>query len=1028
MRRMERFVPHCLYRLVMVLTLAVAPPAWADPSEVVVRTGDHPGFGRVVFEASGAAHPHLNYDLTRDGGRVTLHFPDAPTIGSVRTLPRNVLRFTVGPGGAELVVASGARLRPSRIGERVVIDVLDPAAPTATVVPATVVAVDPIVPILVADTKIFRRLPIPPVPPLVVPSQAIPSAGQAPAVEATPGVLREAAPPVPAAPDASPVVAAQLAQLAPPHSPGDAASAPAAAPVAQPAAEPERAAPAATQAELNAGPVDLAASLLTLPPGRVGAAFSVPFGAAVGAAALRRGDQALIVFDERRPIDMAGLAADKLLAAATVQMLPSATIIRLPLPTGMEASLSRSPSGSWAILLSPLAERRESIAAIPVRSAKGRMVLSAAPVGNVVSIADPETGAVLLVGTLRQPGVGVPVGRRAAQFILLPSWQGIAVQPLTDQLSVRPTETGFVLAGEDTGAGADPTLSLASVATESGFAVDAAALTRRFDFPAARNEELLRRMQVQLSDAAAAPPLARGEKRVAAAQTAIALGLGTEAQSMLAIAAQEDPSVADSADVAGLSAVAALLAGRMDATDGIEDPRLSGSDEVALWRAVRAASLHDGSPEAAAMFAATLPLVLAYPAALRDRLLPQALETMALGGEAEAAKPTLREHKDDPALQIATGLQRRATGDIEGALAAFDAAAEGQDRHDRARAALLAVELRLAAHRIEPKEAAARLEAGLYGWRGDGLEFDTRLRLAGLKADTGDWRSALGLLRETATVFPERKLEVQARLRETFDAVLREPPGRELAPLDLVALVDENTDLLAQGTPSAGLQAKLADRLLALDLPKRAGPLLEKLLQSNAPGASRAGFGATLARLRLQEGNAEAAIAALYASSAEDLPAALSEQRMLLFAQASARRGDSAGALAALAGLDTPAADEARATVYEQTKNWPAATAALAAYASRSIGAGETLDEPQTRTLMRLATAASQAGDEAILATLRGNALARTGRGPLADLFRLLTAVPITDTVDLKRSRQEMAMARSLPAGLKALEGRPAPP
>ena len=223
-------MPHRLYRLVMVLTLAVAPPAWADPSEVVVRTGDHPGFGRVVFEASGA---HLNYDLTRDGGRVTLHFPDAPTIGSVRTLPRNVLRFTVVPGGAELVVASGARLRPSRIGERVVIDVLDPAAPTATVVPATLVAVDPIVPILMADTKIFRRLPIPPVPPLVVPSQAIPSAGQAPAVEATPGVLREAAPPVPAAPEARPVVAAQLA---PPHSPGDTASTLAVAPLAQPAA------------------------------------------------------------------------------------------------------------------------------------------------------------------------------------------------------------------------------------------------------------------------------------------------------------------------------------------------------------------------------------------------------------------------------------------------------------------------------------------------------------------------------------------------------------------------------------------------------------------------------------------------------------------------------------------------------------------------------------------------------------------------------------------------------------------------
>ena len=983
-----------------------ASPSRADPAVVAVRTGDHPGFGRIVFEANSALH----YEVARDGDRVVLHFAGEPAVGGARA-PRNVTRFSGGAGEAELILTPGARLRPTRIGERVVIDVLDPAAPVSVAVGLGVSADLPAAPVE-NEPKLSHRLPIPPIPPEIIPALALP----------LPVAVQQVDPYRTALPETKPVVTAAALPAATPQP--QISTAPEPVVQKQGALDTIMAVAATAPAELNAGPVTLAAALLPLPPGRSGAAFSVPFGVGVGAAALRRGDEAIIVFDERRPVDLAGVAGDKLLAAASIQMLPAATMIRLPVPVGMEFSLSRTASGNWAILLAAPAARQEAAQRIPVRPEKGRVLLAVAPAGNVVSVADPETGAVLLLGTLRQSGLGMPVGRRAAQFALLPSWQGIAVLPMTDRLMVRSGEAGFSIIAEGE-AGQETMLSLA---TGSGVAVNAAVLTRRFDFPAARNEELLRRMQAQLSNAAAAPPLARGPKRVAAAQTALALGLGTEAQSMLAIAAQEDPGVADSPEAAGLSAIAALMAGRMDASEGIEDPRLTGTDEVALWRAVRAARLQAGSPEAAAIFAATLPLMLAYPAALRDGLLPLALETMALGGEAELVRPILNERQDDPALRIAAGLQKRATGDNDGALMAFDMARAGNDRRDRARAAVLAVELRLATHKIQPKEAAARLDAGLYAWRGDGLEFDTRLRLAGLKAEAGEWRAALALLRETEAVFPERRPEIRARLQKTFEAALEEGPGRENGLLDLVTLVEENADLLAQGSPSADLQARLADRLVALELPRRAGPLLEKLVQNTPPGAVRAGFGSTLARLRLQEGDPDAAIAAMFASSAEDLPAAVSEQRRLLFATATSRKGDGASALAAIASLDTPAADEVRATLYEQAKNWPAAAAALAAYLGRTPAMGETPDEMRARTLVRLATAASQAGDETILASLRGNALAQNGKGPLSDLFRLLTADPVTKPADLKRARQEIASAKALPAGLKALERRPAVP
>lgn len=54
--------------------------------------------------------------------------------------------------------------------------------------------------------------------------------------------------------------------------------------------------------------------------------------------------------------------------------------------------------------------------------------------------------------------------------------------------------------------------------------------------------------------------------------------------------------------------------------------------------------------------------------------------------------------------------------------------------------------------------------------------------------------------------------------------------------------------------------------------------------------------------------------------------------------------------------------------------------------------------------------------------TLRQKFGDRIGAGPLADMFRLLTADPVRTASDIKRSQQELSVAASLPADLKALQ------
>ena len=129
-----------------------------------------------------------------------------------------------------------------------------------------------------------------------------------------------------------------------------------------------------------------------------------------------------------------------------------------------------------------------------------------------------------------------------------------------------------------------------------------------------------------------------------------------------------------------------MLAGRLADADGIADPALNGTDDIALWRAVRQAMQDEGSPSAAAVFASTAPLAMLYPKPIRDRILPLMLETMIQGGEIAPAARLLADRKNDTTLDYARALQQQAEGDTDKALELLDALAAGHDRFNRARA------------------------------------------------------------------------------------------------------------------------------------------------------------------------------------------------------------------------------------------------------------------------------------------------------------------------------------------------------
>jgi len=763
------------------------------------------------------------------------------------------------------------------------------------------------------------------------------------------------------------------------------------------------------------GPVALVAIKVRPPAGLPGAAVLVPFTDRVGAAMFSRGPDTFVVFDQRRPIDLAALRDDPVFGSAVVTIYPAATVIRLVRQAGQSAILTPARTG-W--LISMVSATPRPTALTPVLINEGMTFPADAP-GQVVAIADPVTGATLLIGTQRVSGQSVLTQRRTSEFELPVTGQGIVVEPLSDAIGLRITQTGFVLSGARNG------LHLSPPRAMDDAAIAAARLTRLFEFPRQTRETLSNRAKQQAVAAAITPSLKRGPQRVALAQSMIGLGMGAEAETLLRIAMKDDPREAANPATIGLAAVAALLAGRPNEAGDLADPRLTGTDEIAMWRAIQTAMSDEGSPAAAAVLATTAPLLLTYPPELRARVLPLAMETMILGGQADAAAPLLAQREHDPDLAYARALLKQAQGDNEGALKLLDALAETRSTLDHARAESRAVELRLTMGQLDGKGAADALEKQLFAWRGDGRELALRLRIADLRRKAGAWRSVFAMLRGAKADFPGQAADIDRRLKEAFAAVPRDPSLDKMEPTELIGLLDENAELMADGPEGEPMRSLLAEKLMALDLPKRADPLLTKLMRAAPYGPARAGFGATLATLRLREGDGDGAILALSESNSADMGDAVRERRSLIAARVEAKRGDLPGAVEALSATHTQDADEERAAILERSQDWAGARDALTVLAARMVpepcvSPCGPLDSAQLAVVLRLATAATRAGDDATLGALRDRLRTRIGPGPQGDMFRLLTAQPVRGTADLGRARAEMGVARSVAADMGA--------
>ncbi len=739
----------------------------------------------------------------------------------------------------------------------------------------------------------------------------------------------------------------------------------------------------------------------------------------VGAAAFRAGPDILVVLDASIEYRLPAAEMEPMFRQITIQRTQDATVLRLPMASDL-LRIARSPRG-WLVTTAAAQEAIAGIVPQLVEDGPDRASLrlpTTAP-SRVVSLTDPELGGHLLVGTQNVSGQAITTKRTQVQFTLRTTLQGVVIATQSDDIRLRRDAEGFTLTA---GPHAGDTI-LSSDERRNADAQLATPMSRLFNIPNDTVSNLLRRLDRQTRDVADAPALARSAPRVALAETLLGLGMGVEAQAVMDIAMTEDPKLRDEPRAIGLRAAGAMLAHRDPDGATLTDPRLDGTTEMELWRALLKVARRQAGAQDVHQLVAGLPLLMSYPPGLRNRLLPQTLETMALNGEAAAAQAALRPLDGEPALDLTRAEVLEAAGQTDEALRVYDRVAGQADRLQRYQAMVRAVELRLRDGKIGAGEAVGTLDHVLFGWRGVQQELELRIRIAGLRRQLGQWREALAVLHEGLVALPDDHEALDREMADTVEALFTGDAASRLAPADFVALYDGNADAIRSIPWNEKDGMPLVDRLVGLGLPGRAEPLLVQVLARTGDPGRRSVLGARLAMLRLDMDDPGGAIQALSGTApgpdAATGPAVMTIRQML-YARAENARGNSAAALRMLGMIGTAEADELRADIQGSHGDWPGAVAALTDLERKRIdrddGPAALLTPDQQALVMRLTVAATLAADSATVTRMAASYGPAMEKGVSAPMFRLMTSAPVRDMADLPRAYQEIRTAQKIKA------------
>lgn len=993
---------------IAVLTLSclvtlggVLPPAWAEttapasPAPVInVRTGVHPDFDRVVFDWPR----NVTYKIQRDGDHATVIFSaDAQTrFGSDANLLTRAHGFASNDQDGHLVVSFSinprATLKDFISDKSIVIDIQGGAAPATTKLAsnATPPLEEPTPAVAPTTSALTIATTTNTAPTLLTPAQKPPKPTDVPAIDVTPTA--------PTSLTTSPAASATL----PVNKAAPAASTPL---------------PASTNKKLQT----VAATDITDTPLLIA---SLDPHTATRAAIYLRAGYGYIVFDRKLT-----LAADAMSAgqqAARVQLepleLPKASGFRFSVPIDVAMHASRTGT-VWQIFLSkqePDVPVSTSLVAQPDFALGARFLLPLSDAPEPVHLTDPVVGDDLIVVPLEQTEA-FSVTRRLADFQIIPAAQGLVIKPLTDKIIVRSVTDGMEITAEG-GLRLSTAIDTGASQQSSQKARAAASGKSMFDFSAWRGKpeesftQTRQRLQQTIVDV---PEAERNRARLELARFYFAHGYGEEAAALLTYLAKQVPDLMAHADFLAIMGASQIIA--YHAEEGLKNldtALLSNQPEIELWQAVAQAELRNWTA-AEEKFSVTETMLGGYPEPFYSRFSVLAVESaLATNKDREAADWIDRlengPHTENiaPAIAYLHGVMHAKSGRAIAAEQDWKEAENSNDRLYKIRAELALIDLGVSTRSLTAAQAADRLEALRFGWRGDDLEVDILHRLGQFYVEAKNVKAGLNVLSRAVQLYPSSPLvpQIQSEMSVIFHDVFLGDLGKNLSPLDALTLYQQYRNLMPPGKEGIAVTRNLAERLVAIDLLDQAAELLEDLVKNKLQGEDKARTAVRLAGIRLLDHKPEAAMAALDYDNNEPLSQDITNERLLLRAKSLSDLHRDDEALGLIQDNPRESAKILKADITMHAQHWSEAAKTLRNLVGDPPKPGETLQRDQVEWLVNCAIALSLAGDQAGLDKLAidfGAAMAGT---PDNDTFRILTQPDkVTQSRDITSAQSRIA-------------------
>ncbi|BCB19250.1 hypothetical protein [Bosea sp. ANAM02] len=816
-----------------------------------------------------------------------------------------------------------------------------------------------------------------------------------------------------------------------PAPPAEPAAKPATAPAAQQAAPAVKAAAAPPEApEIPPGPV-----VITADGKRLDFRFTRP----TGAAAFLDAGVMTLVFDTRDTIDPAKLAGlmPKLIEDSSVSREGKVTLVRLKL-AGQPLTRVFDNGPVWSLDLgedagrpaAPVEPKRsmdehgQTIVAVPLPGLTGIHWLEAGPAGLPVAVA-----------TATGPARLAPKPYQFVEFGLLPTAQGLAVQPRADDVAVR-AGTEQVRIGRSGGLNVSLDLGQpADKAERKAEKQEAAPLLDGDAWAGLRLGNPRERAHALMLDITDASRGRKSEARLALARFYAANGLMPEAAGPLNALLVDDKRMRDNREALFLKGViAAGMHRNQQALAAFDAAPIKDDVETGLWRALIEQRLNRNA-QALIGFRRAEAVLDRYPADLQGEF-REAMARAALAQQdiavAERQIQLLadmpRGSFDQEHLALLQAWLDDVGGRPEAAMNGYKPLFEAKSRPIAAEAQLRAVKLADAEKRtdIKPEEAIARLETVSVIWRGGRLEIEALAGLSRLYADQHRWRDAFMVARRANENFTEDPLtqrmhdETAQRFAELFSG---DGLGK-LPRIEALALFYDFKEFLPIGRRGDEITRLLADRLVELDLLDQAAEILKYQMDRRLSGAARSTVAARLAMVDLMNGKPADAVRALQTTRLVELPADVKRARLLLEAKALSDLSRTDQALEMLEAERGPEIDRLRADIHWTGRRWREAGEAYERLLGEAWRGDGALSDGERADVMRAGVSYVMASENLSLDRLRSKFAPKMAGGADARTFAFITGADRTRAADIREMARATANADTLSEFLKAYRER----